>query len=191
MAWLLLGGIGLGGATYLLSEAKDWLDTQTKPLYDYIETEKIDANERQLEILRQTQIERKQNLQNKHNNIRLKYNLNVKLYIILKNDTNSKIDVIYINHHLSEKDCTITWAKKKINNGILDGDYLNLSKIIIKQLDINCNLNIIKNEMDEYNIILHKNNKYVRLECTESPFSTGAGSPSSTDEGKIKLSNLF
>lgn len=185
MAWLLLGGIGLGGATYLLSEAKDWIDIQTKPLYDYIESEKIDANERHLEILRQTQIERKQNLQNKHNNIRLKYNLNVKVYIILLNDTKCKIDIIYINHYLSEKDCAITWAKKKINNGILDGDYLNLSKIIIKPLDINCNLNIIKNEMDEYDIILHKNNKYVRLEA-----STGAESPSSTG-GNIKVSNIF
>lgn len=162
MAWLLLGGIGLVGTAYLTSEAKEFWDKTTKPLYDKIEKENKDSEERIKEEIRQADIERKKKLYKSHNDIRTKYNIKPKPIIILNNNTEEICTVIYVNHYMAtNKDDAIRWAKKNINRDYFDGQVLN--KLSTKKIDVGVNnsVELIARELEEYYIVLHINDKYI------------------------------
>jgi hypothetical protein len=165
MAWLLLGGVALGAGTYLGVKANELYDEMTKPIYDYFEKADKDAEQRELEIMRQDKIERTKEMHKNHDEIRNKYNLKKKNVIKLINNTSNVCDVIYVNHYNTKNsDDAITWAKQVVDIKYFEwGLYnkLNTKKVVMNTLS---SIDLIKNEFDEYFIVLHVNNRYVVLD---------------------------
>ena len=165
MAWLLLGGVALGAGTYIGVKANELYDEMTKPIYDYFEKADKDAVQRELEIIRQKQIERTKELHKNHDEIRDRYNLKKKNIITLSNNTRNVCDVIYVNHYNAKNSNeAIIWAKQVVDIKYFEwGLYnkLNTKKVVINTLS---SIELIKNEFDEYFIVLHMNNKYIVLD---------------------------
>lgn len=165
----LIGIVGAVGTAYLVSETKEWWDKTTKPIYDKIEKENKDSEERIIEQLRQERVSRTKNMRNTHDTIRRQYNIKKHgSTITLVNNCEELCYVVFVNHYsASNKDEAVTWAKKCIDMDYFDGQVLN--KTTTKKITIGCSneYDIIKEEIDEYFVVLCIENTFIVLDDTD------------------------
>lgn len=181
MEWLLLGGGAVITGSYLLNELDNIYQKHIGiPVSNYIKKEKNDSFEREQEELRQLQMDRKKERYNHHQHLRNQYNLKPKYNVQFINNSENVWDVIYVNHYkAASKAQAMTWAKKKIENHLFDGEVMNKLSTKKLTLGVTNSIEIIESEWDEYFIVLHSNNDYIVLDRNN------------IENNQIKISDLF
>lgn len=165
MAWLLIGGATIGAVAYISTKIDELFNVMTDPIYNYAMKSNKDKQQRDIENIRQVQIERTKKMHQSHDEIRNRYGLKKPNIIKLVNNTTNNCDIIYVNHYnASNGNEAITWAKKVLNLNYFEFglfNKLNTKKVV---MDTFSNNELIKKEFDEYFIVLHMNDKFIVLD---------------------------
>lgn len=189
MAWLLLVPIVGVGAVYVGNAVSEFWDETTKPFFDWRTQKNKDTEERIVENIRYDDIERKKERYRKNDIIRQKYKIGDKkelksfslLSYIDNNDTkptkkqnklttfiNNTDDVchlIFVNHYnAKDKNEAIMWAEKKMKFELFDGQVFNKLNMRKECIGVDNRFDLIKEEFDEYFIVLNVGDKYYVLD---------------------------
>jgi hypothetical protein len=161
MAWFALIGLGGLAISYVGSEAVDSYNNLTKPYYDWLEERKQRQIEEEEEERRQKSIDRIKKMYIIHDEIRTKYNIG----------TNKNKLTITNN---SEQICTFIFVPKNIDDPIKHAQKLlkddKLSKMTHKIIGVSNNIILITKEFEEYHVILHCDNKFIKIESDPLDF---------------------
>ena len=160
MAWLLVGlGVTAVGS-YIVSEISGAYDTATKPIYDYFKQREIEAGINERELRRQERIAGIKLRKAKTNMTISKLGIKLKNIVTIINNLEEAVDVIFVNFDRATSPTqAIDWAKQ-----ILSANVFNKSNTRCDHMSPYTGLELIKQEMLEYQIVLHMATKYVVLD---------------------------
>lgn len=173
MAWFIGGLIALGAGGYIFNEMKNKVNALTQPLYDYIDKEKRDAEQRECELRHQQHIQSVKELRARHDAIRKQYALPPRTQNILINNT---YDVCYIYYVDKSREDPIAWVNIILQENLFDGQVLNKRNTPRAIMGVDTRLEIIKEELKLYHIVINWGKDCRQLE---------------TDNGELTITELF
>lgn len=162
MAWLLLVPIIGGGAVYVGHELNEWYEKTTKPLYDYLDKENKDSEERLMEQIRSNTIDQKKETYKRNDCIRNQYGIKSPgKFIPFVNNTDNVCNLIFVNHYYAPtKEQAVEWAKKYMAMDLFDGQVLNKKNTKVVCIGVDNKYDLIKEEFDEYTIVYNSGDVY-------------------------------
>lgn len=162
MAWVLLGVGALAVCSYVASEISEFYDKTTKPIRDWFDERARESAINEKEDRRQQQIEASKERKVQTNKIISKYKI-VRPTTTIINNYEELVDVIFVNSDRGgNPPQAIEWAERVLSANLLDRTN---TKIVT--LGAFHELQLIKQEMTEYIIVLHMKNKFVTLNQTD------------------------